>query len=473
MYGGYQSTKQNLDPVYSQIIDYVTKGDGSGKAYKNLATFVDRFGSRKVGTQRLEDAISHLVSELESLGSLKVHTESFSFEGWQRGAESAELVAPLSKRLPMLSLGSSVGTAAASDSADGSIEADCVVVESFNELDRLGKAGISGKIVVYNQLYKGYGVSVQYRTDGASRASKYGAVAALIRSVTPFSIGSPHTGMQEYEPGLPVQIPACCITVEDAELMHRIYKRGDKVRVRLRMSCGSAGVQESRNIVADLEGSEKPQELVVVCGHIDSWDVGQGAMDDGGGAFCAMQSVRTLLEMGLRPRRTIRLVLFSGEEFGILGGNAYYERHKAELADKISFMLESDSGTFGPIGTTCSGSEATRSAYQQVLNLLEPIGATTLVPSTDGPDITVWAKSGVPVGDLLTKRAGQPDDFYFYFHHSEGDMMTVQDPAEMDRCVAAFAVVSLALADAAELLPRGISGASAGEDGLLSDWVLV
>lgn len=211
-----------------------------------------------------------------------------------------------------------------------------------------------GKIVVYNQKFISYGKSVIYRGRGAVEAAKLGAVATLIRSVTPFSIYSPHTGMMSYEDGVR-KIPAACITVEDANLLARFAKRGKNLRINVNMQAQRLPDVKSRNVISEITGSSKPEKAVIVSGHIDSWDVGQGAMDDGGGAFSSWASVVLLKSLNLRAKRTIRSIMWTAEEMGIIGANYYIKKYESDEKN-LQMVMESDIGTFLPLGWEATGS---------------------------------------------------------------------------------------------------------------------
>ncbi len=241
----------------------------------------------------------------------------------------------------MLGLGNSIGT------PPEGLTAEAVVVRNFDELEALGEK-VRGKIVVYNAPFTTYGQTVGYRGSGASRASKYGAVAAIVRSVTPTSLQTPHTGALRYSDESP-KIPAAAVTIEGAEMLQRMYDRGERPRLRLKMEAHFLPDAESANVVAELKGSEKPEEIVLVSGHFDSWDVGQGAHDDGGGCIVSWEVARLLKSLNLRPRRTIRVVLFTNEENGLRGGTGYRDAHKAEVGQHV-LAIESDSGVFRPTG---------------------------------------------------------------------------------------------------------------------------
>ncbi|EGI65757.1 Plasma glutamate carboxypeptidase [Acromyrmex echinatior] len=273
-------------PIVHRIINESMQGSFKGTTWQDLATFVDKFGPRFTGTQVLEDAIDYVLNKSISLGLDNVHGEPATVPRWVRGSESATLLQPRQKNLALLGLGYSIGTPIKG------ITANAVVVNSFAELKKRAEE-IPGKIVVYNQKFVSYGETVEYRSVGAIRAAELGAVAALIRSVTPFSLYTPHTGMMNYAENV-TKIPAACITVEDATLLRRMADRGETIVINLKMEAKRYPDTQSRNVVADIIGSSAPEKAVVVSGHIDSWDVGIGAMDDGGGIFISWNALKLL-----------------------------------------------------------------------------------------------------------------------------------------------------------------------------------
>uniref|UniRef100_A0AAV2MFL4 Carboxypeptidase Q n=1 Tax=Knipowitschia caucasica TaxID=637954 RepID=A0AAV2MFL4_KNICA len=425
--------------VAKRIIDLAVNGAAQNRSYRRLADFTDAIGNRVSGSKNLENAINYMHKAM-ALDGLEVHLEPVKVPHWVRGKESAEMLQPRPKPLAMLGLGSSVGT------PPGGIRAEVVVVRSFTELKSRG-ADVKGKIVVYNQPFVSYGETVAYRAFGASEAAKLGAVAALIRSITPFSINSPHTGVQDYQDGV-VKIPAACITVEDAELMWRMSQRGEHIEVLLNMGATTLPDADSFNTVAEIRGWQHPEQVVLLSGHLDSWDVGQGAMDDGGGAMISWEALSLIQDLGLRPRRTLRTVLWTGEEQGGVGAQQYYNLHKVNLSD-FDLVMESDLGTFKPVGLQFTGSEAAQKVMEQVVQLLAPINTTKLEPHGEGTDISPWMEAGVPGASLHVA-----DSKYFWFHHTEGDTLTVQDPHHMDLCSALWAVVAFVVGDLEEMLPR-------------------
>uniref|UniRef100_A0A6B0VBK3 Carboxypeptidase Q n=1 Tax=Ixodes ricinus TaxID=34613 RepID=A0A6B0VBK3_IXORI len=429
-------------PVVAAIIERVMQGPEQNQTYEELANFVDRFGARMAGSRNLENAIDYVVALLERRGLDAVYTEEAEVPHWVRGNESAWLLKPRLQRLNILGLGGSVGT------PPEGIMAPVLVVKSFDEL-RAKAHQARGKIVVFNEDYTSYPSTVAYREDGASAARQAGAVAALVRSVTPFSIGSPHTGWMTYGENNAARIPSACITVEDAEFLERLQQRGVEMKIQLVMDAKNLPHTTSRNTVAELRGSTVPDEVVLVSGHLDSWDVGQGAMDDGGGAFIAWRALAVLRSLGLRPRRTLRCVLWTGEEEGIWGGRAYYKRHQRE-APNMNVVMESDMGTFRPLGLMLASANPTaRCMAEHVLGLMGALNATRLRLGDDGPDTKQWVERGVPGATLDTA-----NEKYFYFHHTDGDTMTVEDPVNLDLCTAFWAAVAFVFADLSERLPR-------------------
>jgi carboxypeptidase Q len=407
----------------------------SDVAYKRLAWLTDRVGNRLSGSESLTRAIEWAVSEMKRDRLENVRAEKVMVPHWVRGGESLELLEPVGRKLSMLGLGNSVGT------PPEGITAEAVVVRSFDELETLGER-VRGKIVVFNAPFTTYGETVAYRGVGPSRAAKYGAVAAVVRSVTPVSLQTPHTGSLRYLDDQP-KIPAAAVTIEGAELLQRMYDRGERPVLRLKMEARFLPDAESANVVAEIKGRERPGEVVVVGGHLDSWDVGQGAQDDGGGCIVSWEAVRLLKELNLRPRRTVRVVLFTNEENGARGGAGYAEAHKAELAGHV-LAIESDIGVFRPTGFGLSekASPQARADFVEMAKLLSNIHADRIDPDGEGTDISPMMKEGVTGASLN-------DDFsrYFDIHHTQADTFDKVNPQELAACVAAMAVMAYVVAD--------------------------
>ncbi|KAM8871181.1 carboxypeptidase Q-like [Spinachia spinachia] len=425
--------------VAKQIIDLAVFGAAQNRSYRRLAHFTDTIGNRVSGSHSLEMAIKYMYNALAQEG-LDVHLEPVKIPHWVRGKESAEMIAPRAKSLALLGLSSSVGT------PPEGIEAEVLVVQSFEELKHRASEAM-GRIVVFNQPFVSYGETVAYRAYGASEAAKVGAVATLIRSITPFSINSPHTGFQDYQDGVK-RIPSACITVEDAELMWRMAQTGHRVVVRLTMAAETLPDADSFNTVAEIRGWQHPEQVVLLSGHLDSWDVGQGAMDDGGGVMISWEVLSLIKDLGLRPRRTLRAVLWTAEEQGGVRAQQYYDRHKVNMSN-FDLVMESDLGTFAPVALQFTGSDAAQKVMAEVVKLLAPINTTELETRGEGTDISPWMQAGVPGASLHVE-----DSRYFWFHHSEGDTMTVQDPRDMNLCSALWAVVAYVVADLQDMLPR-------------------
>ena len=421
----------------NRLIEAALK-DTSG--FERLAEMCDTFGPRFSGTDNLEKAIDWILSEMNRDGLSNVHGEAVMIPKWVRGNESAHMVSPWKKELHMLGLGGSIGT------APEGITADVMVVSSFDELeDRSDEA--KGKIVLFNVPFTNYGKTVRYRSGGAVAASKAGAVASIIRSVGPYSMNTPHTGNSRYEEGIR-KIPHAAITVEDAAMIGRMVNRGQTVTVNLKMEGRYEEDVPSRNAVAEIRGSEYPDEVIVMGGHIDSWDVGQGAMDDGGGCVAAWQAVKLMKDLGLTPRRTVRVVLWTNEENGLRGGNAYRDAHKDELDNHI-LAIESDGGVFKPSGFGFSGSDEAFDMITDIGSLLSPIESGKITKGGGGADIGPIMREGVPGMGLRVDGSK-----YFWYHHTNADTWDKLDRDEFNRCVATKAVMAYVVADMDEKLPR-------------------
>jgi carboxypeptidase Q len=409
-------------------------------AYQRLAELCDTFGPRFSGTTNLEAAIDWALAKMKADGLENVHGEDVMVPHWVRGEESAEMLEPRRQKLPMLGLGGSVAT------PKKGITAPVLVVRSFDDLQqRAGEA--RGKIVLFNAPFVNYGQTVAYRQRGASQAARAGAVASLVRSVTPFGLQTPHTGMMTYEDGVP-RIPHAAITIEDAEQLQRWQERGKQVVVRLNMSARLLPDARSRNVVAEIVGREKPDKIVLVSGHLDSWDITPGAFDDGGGVVSAWEAVRLMHELGMRPRRTVRVVLWVNEENGLRGAKTYAERHRQELPKHI-LALESDRGAFQPTGFTFKGSEQAKAVIGQVGALLGVIQADTIISDGAGADVEQLEPAGVPVMELTVEGSK-----YFWFHHTAADTPDKVNLKELSQCAAAMAVMAYVIADLPEGLPR-------------------
>jgi carboxypeptidase Q len=422
-----------------RLIDAATKDSA---AWYKIAELTDTFGHRLSGSESLERAIDWTLARMQADNLENVRGEPVMVPHWVRGAESAELVSPRRKPMTILGLGGSVGTPTAG------ITAPVLVVTSFDDLTKRA-AVATGKIVLFDVPFTSYGETVRYRSGGATAAAKVGAVAMLLRSVAPFSMNTPHTGSLRYD-STTARIPAAAVTMEDAMLLHRMQDRRQPIAVTLHMNAQMLPDAPSRNIVAEIRGRELPDEVVVFGGHIDSWDVGQGAMDDAGGVVAAWEAVRLMKQLGLRPRRTIRVVGWTNEENGTRGGRAYRDAHAAEVA-KHQFAIESDNGVFRPYGIAVVGTDSAMAMLRRIAPLLTRIGADSVVKGDGEADIGPLLAAGVPGAGLYVDGSR-----YFWYHHTNADTPDKLDPRDVARCVATMAVYAYVLAEMPERLPHSV-----------------
>jgi carboxypeptidase Q len=410
-------------------------------AWDRLAVLTDTIGNRLSGSAALDRAIQWAAAEMTRDGLENVHTERVMVPKWVRGAESAEIVEPARHAMVMLGLGDSVGT------PPEGVQADVLVVHSFEELDAQA-AAVRGRIVLYNVPFTSYGETVRYRSTGPSRAAHHGAVASLVRAVGPAGLRTPHTGALTYAADAP-KIPAAAITAEDADRLQRMADRGARIVVRLKMDAHFDPDAVSANVVGEIRGRELPGEFVVVGGHLDSWDVGAGASDDGGGCVVTWEALRLMKKLNLRPRRTVRVVLFTNEENGGRGGAAYRDQHRAELAKHV-MMLESDGGVFRPLGVGFTGSEGARTTVKAIATLLSGIAADQVSAGGGGADIGPSVQEAhIPAMSLDVDGAK-----YFLIHHTPADTIDKIDPVEMAKCAATVAVLAYVIADLPQRLAR-------------------
>jgi carboxypeptidase Q len=402
-------------------------------AWERLAELTDTFGHRLSGSESLDAAIRWAAAEMKEDGLENVRLEPVKVPHWVRGSERLEIVAPSRQPLVMLGLGNSIGT------PPGGIEADLLIVGSFDGL-RAAATRVRGRIVLFNVPFTTYGETVVYRSDGPSRAAALGAVAALVRSVGPPGLRTPHTGALQYDDAAP-RIPAAAIATEDADRLQRLQDRGIAVRLRLEMGAHFLADADSFNVIAEIRGRERPEEVVVVGGHVDSWDVGTGATDDGGGCVATWEALRLMKTLGLRPRRTVRLVLFTNEENGLRGGLAYRDRYREQLKNHV-VMLESDSGVFKPTGFGFSGSDGARAKVKEIARLLTGINADRIGASGGGADIGPSVEAAqIPAMSL------EVEGDYFLIHHTAADTIERIDPGALARAAAAVAVMAYVVAD--------------------------
>jgi hypothetical protein len=433
-----QSLTEQYREVSGKLIDAaLVDTEGMDK----LSYLCDRIGNRLSGSPALEKAIVWAAAQMKQDGLVNVVTPPVRVPHWVRGNESASLIEPVNKPLAILGLGGSIAT------PKKGITAEVVPVSSFDELDRKGKA-LEGKIVLLNVAYEGYGRTVTYRTTGASRAARLGAVAMLVRSITPVSLQSPHTGALEYAAGIQ-KIPAAAVTLEDATLIQRLVDAGNKVVVRLEMEGHMLPDAESANVIGEIPGREKPEEIVVLGGHIDSWDVGAGAQDDGSGIITALEAVHLIQKLGLRPRRTLRVVFWTNEENGGMGGEAYRDWVGDQVKNHVA-AIEMDGGAEKPTGFGISGRsdmQGMLARVREIGRLLERIDAGSIQPGGGGADIAPIMRDGVP--GLAVRTVGT---HYFDWHHTRADTIDKVKIEDLRANIAAMAVMAYVLADMPEAL---------------------
>jgi hypothetical protein len=425
--------------------------------YQKLAYLTDRIGNRLSGSAALDKAIEWSVRQMKDAGLSNVTKIPTKVPHWIRGHESAELIEPVVRPLHMIGIGMSVGT------PPGGITANAVVVSSFDELAKLGKS-VRGKIVVFNAPYESYAKTVAYRAFGASRAAALGAVAVLVRSITPLAMQQAHTGALLYDEKQP-RIPAAALSIEDSLLLDRLQKTGGTLRVHLAMEAHLVPDVDSADVIGELPGSEHPEEIVVVGGHLDSWDVGQGAQDDGSGIMASLEAVALIKKLGLRPRRTIRVVFWVNEENGSRGAAAY----RAWIGDNIRnhvAAIEMDGGAERPTGfgyatfipvrgkatkppARNAGMQKSFALCEQIGQLLKPIDAALVRPAGGGEDILPLTREGVPSFSPINVNT-----HYFDWHHTVTDTLDKVDPQDFNRNIAVLAVWSYVLAD----MPERLSG---------------
>ncbi len=460
---GISANAQNsLAETYKpQAEKLITAGLSDTEGYANLTYLCDHVGKRISGSEPLDRAVAWSADLMRKEGLANVTTQKVMVPKWVRGKESGAIVAPVTKQLHMLGLGMSVATPV------GGVTADVVVVSNFDELKKLGAEGVKGKIVVYNAPYEGYGKTVMYRVAGASQAAALGAVAVLVRSITPLAMQTPHTGTLVYDAKLP-KIPAAAISLEDAMMLARLATEGVPVKVHLDMEAHMEADAPSANVMGEIVGTEKPEEVVVLGGHIDSWDVGQGAQDDGSGIMATLEAVNLIKKSGLKPKRTIRIVFWVNEENGDAGGIAYRKALGDKVLNQVA-AIEMDGGAEtpvgygygfgmgrmrpgtpgGPAGTPELSPEEQHSLdlLRDIATLLKPIGADTIRPGGGGSDIEPLMSAGVPgLGEMTTAA------HYFDWHHTEADTLDKVDPQEFRKNIASLAVMTYVLADMPEKL---------------------
>jgi len=427
------TAKAVSDYKRSPEVDGLIKAALAGtQAYDITESLTTEIGPRVGGSPQEALAREWAVAKFKEIGLQNVRIEPFTMPYWERGIETASIVTPNPQQLYITSLGGSVATPA------GGIEAEIAYFPTFEDLKNAPEGGLDGKIVFISGRMKkapdgaGYGPANQKRRQGATEAAKRGAAAVVIRSVGTDSHRFPHTGMMRYADGIK-KIPIAALSAPDADQLERTLSRGETITLKLNMTPAWKGDVQSGNVIGEIVGSEKPDEIVLVGGHLDSWDLGTGAIDDGAGIGISAGAAQVIVESGLKPKRTLRVVAFGAEEVGLLGGFAYVAEHKGKDLDKHVLATESDFGA-GPAYEVKSGVKSGE-------DVLKEMGKAMGLPFSEagtngGPDIGPMFGEGVPV-----MRWQQEGTDYFDLHHTPDDTFDKIDKDEIQQNVAAFATM--------------------------------
>jgi carboxypeptidase Q len=429
----------------SDVDKLIARELAASSAFDTLADLTDGIGARPSGSPNAAAAVQWALNRFRSWG-IAAHAEKVTVPHWVRGIESARLISHHDQRIVLTALGMSVATPASG------LTADVVEVHSFEELKNLGAAAVKGKIVFFNvpmdmsmvvahHSFDAYRIAQPFRGDGASKAAQLGAVAVVIRSLGTASLRTPHTGSLHYDATAP-RIPAAAMTTEDSELIHRLLAKGERVRMHIVLTPQTLPDVESANVVAEIKGTAFPEEIVLIGAHLDSWDLGTGAIDDGSGVAMVMETMRLLQELKLSPRRTIRAVLFMNEENGLRGGRAYAAEHKLELAKHVA-AIESDSGAAAPTGFTTTLTGNALASLRAGTAALSRIGSAKFeTVAKPGADTSFLVDAGVPGFGLVPEPL-----HYFDYHHTPADTLDKIDPQELAQDSAAIAALTWLLSE--------------------------
>ena len=429
----------------------------SDYAYRQVAHLSNNIGARLTGSAQAAKAVEYVASQLKTIGC-EVQLERVMVPHWVRGEETAALVqfpgqaANTTQKIVLCALGDSVETP-----ADG-IEAEVIAVRNFDELKSLPREKVAGKIVLFNYPFdkqmaaegrggEAYGETVVYRADGPSVAARQGSVACLIRSVGGADYRLPHTGQTDYANDAP-KIPAGAVTAEDADLIADLVRQGP-VRMKLVLTPQTLPDVESANVIGDIKGSEHPEQVIIVSGHLDSWDLGTGAIDDGAGVAVSMETANLIQKLHLKPKRTIRVIAWMNEENGLAGSKQYGKDHEKEWMNHFAAM-ETDGGAGHPLGINIKAKPEVKKTFSPVAAILQGSGAGVLnLVEHCGADIGPMEKAGVPAFSPI-----QDSRFYFNYHHTAADTLDKIVPKELAENSIVVAVTAYALANMEQPLPR-------------------
>jgi len=429
----------------------------SDYAYKRVAYLANNIGPRLSGSAQAAKAVEYVAGELKAIGC-DVQLEKVMAPHWVRGEETAALVSwpgmveGTTQKILLCALGSSVAT------PKKGITAEVVAVKNFDELKAMPQDKVAGKVVVFNYPFdkemaarghsgQAYGEAVEYRGDGPSAAARQGAVACLIRSVGGADYRTPHTGQTKYAADAP-KIPAGAVTSEDADLIVDLVKQGP-VKMKLVLTPQTLPDVESANVIGDIKGSEHPEQVVIVSGHLDSWDLGTGAIDDAAGVAVSMEAANVIHKLNLKPKRTIRVIAWMNEENGLAGGKQYAKDHEKDWANHFAAM-ETDGGADHPVGLHVKAKPEVKAMLKAVGAILRESGAGALeLSESAGADIGPIEKAGVPAFAPI-----QDNRFYFNYHHTAADTLDKINPKYLAENSAVVAVAAYALANSEQPLPR-------------------
>ena len=401
-------------------------------------------GPRPAGSAGDRAAVDWALRTMKALGLSNVHAEPVSVPHWVRGTASAQVVTPFRQVFSAVALGGSIGT------PEEGIEADVVRVDSLEALDRLDKADVAGRIVFFDRPMRrtrdgsGYGGAVVVRGSGAIHAARLGAIAVVIRSISTSSNRLPHTGAMRYDENVP-KIPAAAISNPDADLLVEELSQGSPVRLRLTLTSRSLSPEVSANVIGEVPGSRSPEEIVLLGAHLDSWDLGTGAQDDGAGCGIVLEAARRIAALPVRPGRTVRVVLFANEEFGLSGATAYAEAHASELFRHV-IASESDSGSGCAYRFSTHVAFAALGSFDEMADLLAPMGISRGGNDAGGgADLGPLGEKGVPVASI-----SQDSSLYFDVHHSANDTLDKIQPLELEQVAAAFSIFAYCAAETSD-----------------------
>jgi carboxypeptidase Q len=429
----------------------------SDYSYRQVAHLANNIGPRLSGSAQANKAVEYVASELKAIGC-EVQLEKVVVPHWVRGEETAALVqfpglaANTTQKIVLCALGPSVAT------PPNGIEAEVIVLRNFDELKSLPREKVAGKIVLFNYPFdkqmaaegrggEAYGEAVVYRADGPSAAARQGAVACLIRSVGGADYRLPHTGQTDYAMDAP-KIPAGAVTAEDADLIADLVRQGP-VRMKLVLTPQNLPDVESANVIGDIKGTEHPEQVIIVSGHLDSWDLGTGAIDDGAGVAVSMEAANLIQKLHLKPKRTIRVIAWMNEENGLAGSKQYEKDHEKEWMNHFAAM-ETDGGAGHPLGINIKAKPEVKKTFAPVAAILQGSGAGMLnLVEHCGADIGPLEKAGVPAFSPI-----QDSRFYFNYHHTAADTLDKIVPKELAENSAVVAVLAYALANMEQPLPR-------------------